>query len=137
MKMIKSIAALPVRHIDSATAFYEERFGFICGYRDSGFAKLIRDEVEIHLWASCDNSWKWRSLLLFVKPVWSGAESFLAGTHSCRIEVDNIEELYTELKTSGVLYNRHTEITTTGWGTKEFPTLDLHRNLLTFFQKLA
>ncbi len=137
MKIIKAIPALPVHDIDTATEFYTSKFGFSCKYKDKGFSKLQRDEVEIHLWASCDKSWKWRSLLLFLKPIWSGAETFIAGTHSCRIESIGINELYSELSKNGVLYSPKTVIENTDWGTREFPTLDLHRNLLTFYERLV
>lgn len=136
MKWKKSIPAFPVHQIDKAVEFYQAKFGFKCPHKDNGFAKLIRDEAELHLWAASDRSWKWRSLILFVKPILSGAESFLAGTHSCRIKVNEIDKLYDELKPKGVLYNSQTLIATTDWGTKEFPTLDLHRNLLTFYEEL-
>lgn len=134
MRMKKAIPALPVVDIANAVKFYEERFGFKSGYHDQGFAKLLRDEVELHLWASCDKGWKYRSIFLFLKPIWSGAESFLAGTSSCRIEVENIDVLYNEYKTQGVLYNKETVVEKTTWGTREFPTLDLHCNLLTFYE---
>lgn len=136
MKMIKTIPALPVHDIDEAVIFYEDRLGFAGGYRDEGFAILTRDEVVIHLWAACDNGWKLRSLFLFVRPTWSGAESFLAGTASCRIEVNNIDELFTEYKEREVLYDPSTVVEETSWGTREFPALDLHRNLLTFYERL-
>lgn len=108
MKMIKTIPALPVQDIDEAVTFYENKLGFAGGYRDKGFAILTRGEVEIHLWAACDNGWKLRSLLLFVRPIWSGAESFLAGTAGCRIQVDNIDELFAEYKKQEVLYSPST-----------------------------
>lgn len=136
MKMIKTIPALPVHNIDMATKFYETKFGFACKYKNNGFSKLLRDEVEIHLWASGDKSWKWRSILLFVRPIWSGAETFIAGTHSCRVQVVEIDELYSELKKNEVLYNSKTVIEKTDWGTREFPTLDLHGNRLTFFERI-
>jgi hypothetical protein len=37
-------------------------------------------------------------LFLAFKPVWTGAESFIAGTASCRIEVQGIKELFEEYK---------------------------------------
>jgi hypothetical protein len=89
--MKKSIPALPVINIANAVKFYQEGLGFASGYNDKGFAKLFRDDVELHLWAACDVGWKYRSLLLFLKPISSGAESFLAGTSSCRIEVECID----------------------------------------------
>ena len=134
--MIKTIPAFPVHNIDNAIKFYETKFKFINKYNDSGFAKLVRDEIEIHLWAAGDKNWKWRSILLFVRPIWSGAESFIAGTHSCRIQVIEIDKFYDEFKQSGVLYNSKTIIEKTSWGTMEFPTLDLHGNLLTFFERI-
>ncbi|MEX2639497.1 MAG: hypothetical protein WD266_02335, partial [Balneolales bacterium] len=108
MKMTKSIPALPVKDIEQAVNFYDNMLGFSCQYKDDGFARIVRDEVELHLWSACDKSWKLRSILLFVRPIWSGAESFLAGTASCRIEVKNINDLYSEYKASGVLYNDST-----------------------------
>lgn len=136
MSMQKVIPALPVQSIDKGVKFYESRFGFACSYRDQGFAILKRDEVDLHLWAASDNSWKFRSLLLFIRPIWSGAESFLAGTASCRIKVENIDALFAEYKDQGVLYNPTTVIKETHWGTREFPALDLYRNLLTFYEQL-
>ena len=62
--------------------------GFSVPYHDD-FAKLIRDEVEIHLWADSDETWLTRGILSTL-PVCSGAESFLAGTASCRIEVQGV-----------------------------------------------
>lgn len=136
MKMTKSIPALPVFNIDESVEFYETRLGFKGGYKDEGFAILNRDEVEIHLWAACDNNWKYRSILLFLKPVLSGAESFLAGTASCRIEIEHIDELFSEYKNQRVLYDSETVIEETLWKTREFSALDLHRNLLTFYESI-
>jgi hypothetical protein len=78
-----------VQNIENAVAFYEGNFGFVSRYKDDSFAIINRDEVEIHLWAACDYSWKYRSFILFIQPIWSGAESFLACTTSCRIAVEN------------------------------------------------
>lgn len=135
MQMIKTIPALPVINIDEAVKFYEDKLGFSGGYKDEGFAILNRDGVEIHLWAACDRHWKFRSLFLFLKPILSGAESFLAGTASCRIEVENVNDLYNEYKNREVLYSPDTMVEKTSWGTREFPALDLHRNLLTFYER--
>lgn len=136
MKMTKIIPALPVFNIDQAVTFYEKKLGFMGGYKEGGFAILNRDEIELHLWAASDKGWKWKSLFLFMKPVVSGAESFLAGTSSCRIQVTQIDELYDEYKEQGVLYNSETTVEETSWATREFPALDLHRNLLTFYEQV-
>lgn len=134
MKMKKSIPALPVQHIDKAIEFYQTKMGFSAPYKNDGFAKLIRDDVEIHLWASSDESWKNRDTSLSDFPICSGAESFLAGTASCRIEVQGIDELFEEYKRQGVIYSPDTVVEEQPWGKKEFPALDLHRNLLTFYE---
>jgi uncharacterized protein YceK len=136
MTMMRSIPAMPVKDIDKAAMFYEIKLGFTVQYKDMKFAKLTRDHVEIHLWAASDTSWKLRGLSMVDKPIDSGAESFLAGTASCRIEVGNIDDLFTEYKKNEVLYNPSTIVEVTAWGTREFPILDLHRNLLTFFEML-
>jgi len=135
MKMTKTIPALPVQNIRKAAEFYRIKLGFSVPHQDEGFAILARDEVEIHLWASNDESWKDFGEEMLRHPIVSGAESFLAGTASCRIEVNGIDELYEEYKKQGVLYNPETVITKQPWGTREFEALDLHRNLLVFYEK--
>ncbi|AZI40990.1 MAG TPA: hypothetical protein DIT10_04355 [Chryseobacterium sp.] len=87
IRLIKTIPVFPVRNIDKAVMFYKAQFGFDCRHKETTFAILIRDGIELHLWASCNNNWKWKNIFLFLKPISSGTESFLAGTHSCRIEV--------------------------------------------------
>lgn len=130
----KSIPALPVVDIKKAIEFYELKMGFKARHQEQTFAILVRYEVEIHLWASCDNRWKFKSLLLFLKPIGSGAETFLAGTASCRIEVAGIDALYKEYKAQGILYNKETTVETQHWGHRDFPILDLHGNLITFYE---
>jgi hypothetical protein len=65
----------------------------------------------------------------------SGAESFLAGTASCRIEVEGLDELYREYREQGILHPTASDITTEWWGERDFHTLDLDGNLLTFFER--
>lgn len=70
------------------------------------------------------------------RPVCSGAESFIAGTASCRIEVDQVDELYAEMAAAGVLHPTDPgRAQDTDWGTREFAVLDLEGNLLTFFYR--
>lgn len=135
MELKRAIPALPVRDIDTATAFYRDRLGFAVAHHDDDFAIVTRDQVEIHLWAARDESWKRRPSAAGSRPVASGAESFLAGTASCRIEVRGLDDLYAAYRESGVLYDADTVIESRPWGTREFPALDLHRNLLTFYER--
>ncbi|WP_276347929.1 hypothetical protein [Daejeonella sp. JGW-45] len=134
MRLKKTIPALPVVSIEDAIAFYESKMAFKARHKEQYFAILIRDEVEIHLWASCDKSWKFTGLLRLFKPIWSGAESFLAGTASCRIEVEGIDELYQHYKQADVLHNKQTIVETQHWGQRDFATVDLYGNLLTFYE---
>jgi hypothetical protein len=65
----------------------------------------------------------------------SGAESFLAGTASCRIEVADVDALFAELAAAGVLHPvSKAGVGATDFGTREFATLDLDGNLLSFFR---
>lgn len=136
MKLSRTIPAFPVRDISQGVAFYRDRLGFTPRHQDDTFAVLTRDEAELHLWAARDESWSHRAPEGWELPIQSGAESFLAGTHSCRIRVDGIDELFLEYRDAGVLYAPDTTIQERPWGERDFPALDLHRNLLTFFEPL-
>ncbi len=133
--MSKTTPALPVQNIDEAAAFYQQRLGFEVRHSDDTFAKLVRDDAEVHLWAANDCSWADRDELA-QSPVCSGAESFLAGTASCRIEVDDVDALYAEMAAAKVLHPTDPgSAQDTDWGTREFAALDLEGNLLTFSQR--
>lgn len=134
LRLGRTVPALPVRDIAAAIAFYRDRLGFEVGHYDDGFAIVMRDDAEIHLWAANDESWEVRATLAS-HPVVSGAESFLAGTAGCRIEVEGIDALYDEYRESGVLYGPDTVVERQPWGSREFPALDLERNLLTFTER--
>ena len=60
--------------------------------------------------------------------------SFIAGTASCRIQVQGIEELFEEYKKQGVLHSSDTKVEEQYWDHKEFPAVDNYGNLLTFYQ---
>ncbi|HVW96818.1 MAG TPA: VOC family protein [Mucilaginibacter sp.] len=135
-KFKQNIPALPVINIDKAVVFYENKLGFKLRVQKEGFAAMVRDGIEIQLWEACDRSWRFK-FWLFLNPIISGAESFLAGTASCSIEVEGIDELYQEYKATGVLYNAKTVVENQPWGHRDLATLDLHRNLITFYEIVA
>jgi catechol 2,3-dioxygenase-like lactoylglutathione lyase family enzyme len=129
----RTIPALPVRDAAAAVDFYRDRLGFEVRHHDGGFAVLARDEAVLHLWEASDESWRGRGSL--EEPVRSGAESFIAGTASCRIEVEGVDELYDELRGRDVLHEVSREgVSETDFGTREFAALDLDGNLISFFQ---
>jgi catechol 2,3-dioxygenase-like lactoylglutathione lyase family enzyme len=130
----RTIPALPAHDVAASVAFYNERLGFETLHHDGGFAVLRRDDAVLHLWESSDESWRNRADTL-EQPVCSGAESFLSGTASCRIEVDGVDELYEELRASDVLHEVSKDgVDDTDFGTREFATLDQDGNLITFFR---
>jgi catechol 2,3-dioxygenase-like lactoylglutathione lyase family enzyme len=129
----RTIPALPVRDVGRAVAHYRERFGFDAPHETDGFAVLIRDDCVLHLWGATDDDWRARDDLR-QRPVCSGAESFLAGTASCRIEVADVDALFDELEPAGVLHDvSRGGVGATNFGTREFATVDLDGNLLAFF----
>jgi catechol 2,3-dioxygenase-like lactoylglutathione lyase family enzyme len=133
-KLTQTIPALPVREMTAAVPFYRDRLGFQVLHHDGGFAVVCRDEAVIHLWESGDETWRERDDVT-ENPVRSGAESFIAGTASCRISTEGVDELYDELKAADVLHPVSKDgIDDTDFGTREFATLDLDGNLLTFFR---
>lgn len=132
--MHRTIPALPVRAVPAAVAHYRERFAFEPRHETDDFAVIVRDDAVLHLWGASDEDWRARPDL-HDRPIRSGAESFIAGTASCRIEVTDVDALYAELEPTGVLHPvSRDSVTTTDFGTREFATLDLDGNLLSFFR---
>jgi catechol 2,3-dioxygenase-like lactoylglutathione lyase family enzyme len=125
-----------VRDVAAAVAHYRERFGFHAPHETEDFAVLARDDAELHLWGATDGEWRSRADLA-ARPICSGAESFLAGTASCRIEVGDVDALFAELAAAGVLHEvSRGGLSATDFGTREFATVDLDGNLLTFFEEV-
>jgi catechol 2,3-dioxygenase-like lactoylglutathione lyase family enzyme len=134
VSMHQTIPAMPVRDAAAAADFYRDRLGFEVRHHDGGFAVLGRDDAVVHLWESSDESWRERESLL-ERPVCSGAESFIAGTASFRVRVEGVDELYEELKAAEVLHPvSKNGVDDTDFGTREFATVDLDGNLITFFK---
>ena len=139
MRLSTTVPALPVRDVAAAVGHYVARFGFEAVHQDGGFAVLVRDDSRIHLWQSDDEGWRLRPVEdLQACPVRSGAEDFLAGTASCRIEVDSVasvDELYQELAATEVLHpGDQGGPVDTDFGTREFATVDLDGNLIEFYR---
>jgi catechol 2,3-dioxygenase-like lactoylglutathione lyase family enzyme len=131
MKLLRAIPSLPVQSISKSAAFYRDQLGFTVHVEEEGFAILRHGPVDIHLWASNDESWRERNA---AQPIVSGAESFIAGTASCRIGVEEVDDLYQTFEPRGVMHpNGH--ISDTEWNTREFGVLDLEGNLITFFER--
>jgi catechol 2,3-dioxygenase-like lactoylglutathione lyase family enzyme len=132
----QTIPALPVHDIVTAVSHYRARLGFTPLHVEDGFAVVQRDAAHLHLWQAGDASWLDRDDFR-ARPVVSGAESFLAGTASCRIETDDVDALYAELAPAGVLHPVSRDgVRETDFGTREFAALDADGNLIEFFRWL-
>jgi catechol 2,3-dioxygenase-like lactoylglutathione lyase family enzyme len=137
MSFARTVPALPVRDMPAAIAFYETRYGFDVIHADDGFARLNRDDAQLHLWLAGDTSWRTRQDFAR-QPIRSGAEDFIAGTASCRIDVASADDVFAEMQRAGVLHHMHGDgAKVTAWGTREVDTLDLDGNLLTFVERLG
>jgi catechol 2,3-dioxygenase-like lactoylglutathione lyase family enzyme len=120
--------------VPAAVAFYRERLGFEAGHEPPDFAVMVRDDAVVNLWQAADESWSSRADLAS-RPIVSGAESFLAGTASARIEAGDVDALFEELSAAGVLHpTSRGGVAATDFGTRELSALDLDGNLLTFFR---
>jgi catechol 2,3-dioxygenase-like lactoylglutathione lyase family enzyme len=109
-----SIPIVGVEDLERSSAFYQDVLGFSQLKAVAGtYAVLIRDDVEIYLWSRTEP----------LSPQQSG----------CRIRVDNIEDLYREYQSAGVIHPsgilKHKP-----WGTLEFAISDPEGNLMTFFE---
>lgn len=131
-RLSHAIPVLPVRDTEGAAGFYRDRLGFRIDHVDANYAVLARDAVELHLWAATDASWRDRD---GATPVVTGAETFLAGTASCRVFVDDIEALCTACLEAGIVHPNGA-LSDKPYGLREFAVLDRDGNLVTFCQRV-
>lgn len=127
-----AVPVLPVSDIARAARFYAEKLGFRIGYEDQSYAILIRDSIEIHLWAANDTRWKGEKR---DNPVISGAETFLAGTASCRVFIAGIDTLYEDCNQANVVHPNGA-LENKPHGLREFAILDCDGNQITFYQAI-
>jgi catechol 2,3-dioxygenase-like lactoylglutathione lyase family enzyme len=132
VKFLSPTPAMPAHDVGTAVGFYTDVLGFETVHAETGFALLRRDGTTISLWGATDESW--RESIDLDHPVCSGAESFIAGTASCSVQVDGVDELYAHCETHGITHpNSH--LRDQPWGTREFGILDPDGNLVTFWQQ--
>lgn len=130
--LVGAVPALPVSDIQRSVAFYDDQLDLAVVYQEDGFAIVRRDDVELHLWAATDEDWRTRE---GSEPVESDAESFIAGTASCRVRVENVEALHELLEPRGLLHPNG-PLRVTEYGTHEFTITDPDNNAIAFFEPL-
>jgi catechol 2,3-dioxygenase-like lactoylglutathione lyase family enzyme len=121
MTMLAAIPAFPVLDVSQSVDFYRERLTMRIRHQEDEFAILTRDQFELHLWAAN-------------KPNVPGAEPFIAGTASCRVQVSDVDGLFAELQPRGIVHPNG-PLGDKPWGTREFAILDPDNNLITFFER--
>ncbi len=131
MKLNAATPALPVKDIQRSVDFYCGLLGFESVHQENSFALLRRDAVELTLWAASDESCREKSRH---EPVVSGAESFIAGTASCRIELEGVDEFHDALKPAGTMHP-NAPLRDEEYGTREFGVSDPDNNLIEFFER--
>ena len=117
---VQAIPALAVSNVARAVAFFADVLGFddVLAQADYGIAR--RDAVEVHFWVATG-------------PEGSGAESRLAGTTSCRLQVNGIAALYQQCQTRQVVHPNG-GLSAQPWGTRDFTILDPDGNAVTLFE---
>ena len=128
----RAIPVLPVRSIEAAIGYYE-KLGFVARHKAEDFAILRRDGIDLHLTRLNDTAWHHRADFAR-RPVVTGAESFLSGTASCRIQVQDLDGLFGELREAGALSPR-SELRDQPWRERDFTVFDPDGNAVSFFER--
>ena len=112
----KAIPVLPQTEVRKATEFYSEKLGFttLFVYGDD-YAGVERDGIELHFYKCADKN--------------------IAENTSCRIDVENVEELYSEFGPSGAIHPNGL-LEKKPWGITEFAILDDAGVCITFGEKI-
>lgn len=112
--MLRGIPVLASLDIEKTVLFYRQKLGFNkVGYQDENYAVIARDQVVLHFW-KCDDP---------IHPQ----------NTSCYIDVQEIEQLYQELKNQGIIHPNG-PLKTQDYGMREFAVLDGDGNLIKFGQ---
>lgn len=122
-RFLAAIPALPVSDEARAVRFLHDALGMTqLVFEGNGLGICRRDDIEIHV---CLADGKAR-----------GAESYLAGSASCRIELTGVDALHQHCRALGVVHPNG-PLRDTGWGTREFDVLDPDGNLITLFERVS
>ncbi len=112
IKLKKAIPVLPQPDVKKAADFYKSKMGFETLFvHGADYAGVGRDGIELHFYQCRDKT--------------------IAENTSCRIDVDNVEELYSEFGPKGVVHPNGL-LETKPWGMREFAILDEAGVCITF-----
>ena len=114
--LLKGIPVLASLNIKKTVEFYKTKLGFNkVGYLDDNYAVIARDNFVVHFWKCNDK----------IHPE----------NTSCYVDVEDIDTLYEELKTFGVIHPNGT-LKNHPYGMREFAILDLDGNMIKFGQEI-
>ena len=121
VEFVSAVPALPVSDERRAVAFFESALGMTeVVDAGTGLGILQRGPVELHVWLA-DGSAR-------------GAEAYLPGSASCRIEVTGIDELYGHCEDLGVVHPNG-QLRQQQWGVRDFAVLDPDGNLIGLYER--
>ncbi|HEY9790877.1 MAG TPA: VOC family protein [Candidatus Obscuribacterales bacterium] len=106
--LLSVVPQLPSLSLSQDIEFYKNILGFQLMKAYPGFAILKREQLELHLW-HCDNK-------------------LIPENSSCYLRVENIDALYTEIKTTDVTMRSPLQLQQ--WGCREFIIADPSGNLI-------
>lgn len=115
-KLFGAAPILPVQDLAATIEFYEKKLGFRTIYNEEGYLIFQRDETTFHLTQS----------IQFTP---------LTNQFSCYIIVGNLETLYEEYQTAGVI-EPSGQLELKPWGLYEFSVVDCNGTLLRFAQSV-
>ncbi len=113
--MNRTCPGFNIADMNTSIEWYRDFLGYECTFKVSDeeippYAIVSKDDISIHL--SLDQS------------------GLLVGTSFCYIETDNIDELYRQLDTAGVIFIRHIE--NSSYGMRDFVIKDYEGNQISF-----
>jgi DNA-binding transcriptional MerR regulator len=112
-KLSRAVPILASTNLDETVRFYENRLRFKTAFQSEDYAILKRDDVSVHFWVCEDED--------------------IPKVTACRVEVKGIDELYRECVAADIVHPNGA-LEKKAWGSQEFAIIDVHGNLITFFE---
>jgi uncharacterized glyoxalase superfamily protein PhnB len=111
-----AVPILASLNTEETLKFYSDNLNFeLIHHSPQEYLIMKRGRIEIHFW-KC-------------------SERRIAESTACRVSVSNINTLYEECTSHGIVHPNG-KIQDVEWGNREFAVLDSHGNLITFFEEL-
>lgn len=110
VQLTSTVPVMPVTDIADAIDFYRDRLGFTVAFQAGDYVGVVRDRAMVHI---------------------DGVINAGAGTVTCRIETEGVDELFAELDAQHVV-DPAEPIHDMPWGSRQFSVLDCCGNRLTF-----